>query len=133
MEPKPSYLAYVVFAAIAAAIGVVAFFVVRPSAKGAAATFGTHGVSAALAPSADAPTIQFVKDPQPAPDFQLPGIDGKPVSLSASRGKVTVVNFWATWCGPCKMEIPNLIELQSKYGAQLQIIGIGNDDVPPDD
>ncbi len=133
MPTKPSYLAYIVSAAIALAIGAVAFFAVRPSAKGAAATFGMHGVAAASAPSADAPTIQFVKDPQPAPDFQLPGVDGKPVSVSASRGKVTVVNFWATWCGPCKVEIPNLVALQSKYGAQLQVIGIGNDDVPADD
>jgi len=74
------------------------------------------------------PTIRFVRNPDAAPDFNLSGLDGKPVSLAASRGKVILLNFWATWCGPCRAEIPDLVELQSKYKDRLQIIGLVLDD-----
>ncbi|HEX4380001.1 MAG TPA: TlpA disulfide reductase family protein, partial [Candidatus Acidoferrum sp.] len=74
------------------------------------------------------PVIRFVRNPDLAPDFKLDGIDGKPLSLSASHGKVILLNFWATWCGPCRAEIPDLIELQKKYADKLQIIGLDVDD-----
>lgn len=70
----------------------------------------------------------------PAPDFTLESLDGKSVSLSSLRGKAVVVNFWATWCGPCKIETPWLVELQNQYGAQgLQIVGIAMDDSGKDE
>src|SRR6516225_9656607 len=47
------------------------------------------------------PTIRLVKNPDAAPDFKLAGLDGKPVTLADSKGKVTLLNFWVTWCGPC--------------------------------
>jgi thiol-disulfide isomerase/thioredoxin len=74
------------------------------------------------------PVIRFVRNPDQAPDFKVDDLDGKPLSLSASRGKVILLNFWATWCGPCRAEIPDLIELQKKYGDHLQIIGLDVDD-----
>ena len=74
------------------------------------------------------PTIRFVRNPDPAPDFKLTGLDGKPVALADAHGKVTLVNFWATWCGPCRAEIPDLIELQNKYKGRLQILGLVVDD-----
>ena len=74
------------------------------------------------------PVIRFVRNPDEAPDFKLDDLDGKPLSLSASRGKVILLNFWATWCGPCRAEIPDLIELQKKYADKLQIIGLDVDD-----
>ena len=74
------------------------------------------------------PTIRFVRNPDPAPDFKLSGLDGKPVTLADSRGKVTLLNFWATWCGPCRAEIPDLVELQNKYKDRLQIFGLVVDD-----
>jgi thiol-disulfide isomerase/thioredoxin len=74
------------------------------------------------------PVIRFVRNPDQAPDFKVDDLDGKPLSLSASRGKVVLLNFWATWCGPCRAEIPDLIELQKKYGDHLQIIGLDVDD-----
>ena len=73
-------------------------------------------------------TIRFVRNPDPAPDFKLTGLDGKPVSLADSKGKVVLVNFWATWCGPCRAEIPDLVELQNKYKDRLQILGLVVDD-----
>ena len=74
------------------------------------------------------PVIRFVANPDEAPDFKLDDLNGKPLSLSASRGKVILLNFWATWCGPCRAEIPDLIELQKKYADKLQIIGLDVDD-----
>jgi cytochrome c biogenesis protein CcmG/thiol:disulfide interchange protein DsbE len=78
------------------------------------------------------PTIRFVRNPDPAPDFKLAGLDGKPVTLADSKGKVILLNFWATWCGPCRAEIPDLIELQNKYKDHLQILGLVVDDDDPD-
>jgi thiol-disulfide isomerase/thioredoxin len=72
--------------------------------------------------------IRFVRNPDAAPDFKLDDLDGKPLTLADSHGKVILLNFWATWCGPCREEIPDLIELQRKYKDRLQIIGISVDD-----
>ncbi|HUN60692.1 MAG TPA: TlpA disulfide reductase family protein [Candidatus Sulfotelmatobacter sp.] len=77
-----------------------------------------------LGSEAQLPVIRFVRDPDPAPDFQVKDLDGKDVSLAAHKGQVILLNFWATWCGPCRAEIPGLVELQSKYKDQLQIIGM---------
>jgi thiol-disulfide isomerase/thioredoxin len=79
-------------------------------------------------PQEIANVIRFVRNPDPAPEFTLAGLDGKPVSLAGARGKVILLNFWATWCGPCRAEIPDLIELQTKYKDRLQIIGLTVDE-----
>ena len=61
--------------------------------------------------------------------FTFNDITGKKVSLSSFKGKVILLDFWATWCVPCKQEIPGFIELQKKYGARgLQIVGLSVDD-----
>lgn len=66
-----------------------------------------------------------------APDFSLPDLSGKKLNLSSYRGKVVLLDFWATWCDPCRDEIPHFIDLQNKYGDQgLQIIGVSMDDGP---
>jgi thiol-disulfide isomerase/thioredoxin len=72
--------------------------------------------------------IRFIRDPDPAPEFKLTGLDGKTVSLAGARGKVVLLNFWATWCGPCRTEVPDLVELQTKYKDRLQVIGLVIDD-----
>ncbi|MBI1356495.1 MAG: redoxin domain-containing protein [Acidobacteria bacterium] len=56
--------------------------------------------------------------PKPAPDFTLEAVDGKQVKLSDYKGQVVLLNFWATWCGPCKIEMPWFIEFQRKYKDQ---------------
>ena len=62
-------------------------------------------------------------------NFTLKDMNGKDVRLSDYKGKVILLDFWATWCGPCKIEIPWFVEFQEKYGAQgLQVIGISVDD-----
>ncbi len=77
---------------------------------------------------AQLPVIRFVRDPDPAPEFKLKTLDGKELNLESSRGKVILLNFWATWCGPCREELPGLISLQSRYKDRLQIIGLVVDD-----
>jgi peroxiredoxin len=69
-----------------------------------------------------------------APDFSLEGLDGKTMRLSDLRGKAVLLNFWATWCGPCKIEMPWFVDLQKQYGAQgLQIVGVAMDDASKED
>jgi thiol-disulfide isomerase/thioredoxin len=73
---------------------------------------------------AQLPVIRFVRDPDPAPALQVKEIGGKDLTLGETRGKVVLLNFWATWCGPCREEIPGLIALQKRYADKLQIIGL---------
>jgi len=66
---------------------------------------------------------------KPAPDFALKDLSGNVVHLSDFRGKAVVLNFWATWCGPCKAEMPWFVQLQKQYGPQgLAIVGVSLDD-----
>jgi thiol-disulfide isomerase/thioredoxin len=76
--------------------------------------------------------IRFIRDPDAAPAFAVKGIDGGTVNLAGARGKVVLLNFWATWCGPCRMEVPDLVELQKKYQDRLQVIGLVVDDADED-
>jgi peroxiredoxin len=61
--------------------------------------------------------------------FTLKDMNGRDVALSAYKGKVILLDFWATWCGPCKVEIPGFVDLQARYGKDgLQVIGVSVDD-----
>jgi peroxiredoxin len=69
-----------------------------------------------------------------APDFSLDTLDGKTLRLSDLRGKAVLLNFWATWCGPCKIEMPWFVDLQNQYASQgLQIVGVAMDDGSKED
>ena len=66
-----------------------------------------------------------------APDFSLQDLNGQPLALADYRGKVVLLDFWATWCAPCLDEIPHFVALQNEYREQgLQVIGISMDDGP---
>ena len=68
---------------------------------------------------------------QPAPDFELVALDGHKIKLSDYKGKAVVLNFWATWCAPCKIEIPWFVELEKQYGPQgMEIVGVAMDENP---
>lgn len=96
--------------------------------------YGYH--AARRSPSADTPGNSFsgLAKSAPAPDFTLEALDGKSMRLSDLRGKAVLLNFWATWCAPCKIEMPWFVELQGQYGAEgLQIVGVAMDDSSKDD
>jgi thiol-disulfide isomerase/thioredoxin len=76
-----------------------------------------------------APVVGLAEMLPDAFDFELKDLDGKTVRLSDLKGKAVVLNFWATWCAPCKQEMPWLIDFQKQYGPQgLVILGIAMDD-----
>jgi thiol-disulfide isomerase/thioredoxin len=62
--------------------------------------------------------------------FTLKDMNGVDVKLASFGGKVVIINFWATWCAPCRLEIPSLIELQKKYADDLVVLGVSVDDPP---
>jgi cytochrome c biogenesis protein CcmG/thiol:disulfide interchange protein DsbE len=71
---------------------------------------------------------------KPAPEFVLKDLNGNTVKLSDYRGKAVLLNFWATWCPPCKAEMPWFVDMQKRYAAQgLQIVGVSMDDDGPED
>ena len=86
------------------------------------------GCSSKSAPVGDT-SLQPVADRQPAPDFALKDANGRTVRLSDYRGKVVLLNFWATWCGPCKMEIPWFMELEKEHKSRgFAVLGVSMDE-----
>jgi thiol-disulfide isomerase/thioredoxin len=77
--------------------------------------------------------IEFASNPAPMPPFLVNDLDGEVISTASWHGKVVLLNFWATWCPPCRDEIPELIELSNRYKDRLQIIGVSMDDAPPEE
>jgi thiol-disulfide isomerase/thioredoxin len=97
-----------------------------PASKASAAK------SAARTDDTKQPVIRFVKDPEAAPPLDAKDLVGKAVNKNNWPGKVVLVNFWATWCPPCRVEIPELLELKKEYKDRLEIVGISEDDDPPE-
>jgi thiol-disulfide isomerase/thioredoxin len=72
--------------------------------------------------------IRFASNPEPMPPFLVNDVEGRVLSTAELHGKVVIVNFWATWCPPCREEIPEMIDLANRYKDRLQIIGVSEDD-----
>jgi thiol-disulfide isomerase/thioredoxin len=119
-------------AGVAVAVGVVH---TGPAAvKAAHAAFSTASPASNAPPAPQTPAravIHFASNPQPMPAFLVNDLDGDIVSTAALHGKVVLLNFWATWCPPCRDEIPQLVQLANLYKDRLVIIGVSMDDAPP--
>ncbi len=105
----------------------------RQAQKAAAAA---QGQQLSLAPEAAAPAGPAETGPpspllgKQAPDFELTDTNGKKVSLASYKGRPVLINFWATWCGPCKFEIPWLTSLRTQYAPQgFEILGVSSDQI----
>jgi len=98
-----------------------------------ALAYATHRVDVATrvktkSPASSAVSVESVAG-TPAPDVIFKDLEGKDVPLSSFKGKVVLINFWATWCDPCYIEIPWLIEMQQKYEARgFTVLGISMDE-----
>jgi thiol-disulfide isomerase/thioredoxin len=100
--------------------------------KQAAARSQANQLKAELVAAGDAPLTAFIG--KPAPPFSLQDLNGKKVSLADYKGKAVLINFWATWCGPCKIETPWLIDLRNQYASKgFEILGVSTDDIDPSD
>ena len=85
-------------------------------------------------PAGGAPQYVTPLKGKPAPAFVLEDLNGKKVSLANYKGKAVLINFWATWCAPCKIETPWIIELRNQYASQgFEVLGISADDLNRDD
>lgn len=90
--------------------------------------------TASAQPQESGNVIRLVRNPDHAPEFKLAALDGKPLTLADAHGKVVLLNFWATWCQPCKIEMPWFVDMQKQYGPQgLQVLGVAMDDASPED
>ena len=99
----------------------------------AALVAGMLYVGLHMARRAKGPAPPDVKGQQ-APQFSLKSLDGKTVQLADYKGKAVLLNFWATFCQPCKIEMPWFVDLQNKYGPEgLQVIGVSMDDASETD
>jgi thiol-disulfide isomerase/thioredoxin len=96
--------------------------------------FGYHQARRSASAGGSDGSFSGITISKPAPDFTLESLNGQNIRLSDLRGKAVLLNFWATWCAPCKIEMPWFVELQNEYGAQgLQIVGVAMDDSSKDD
>jgi thiol-disulfide isomerase/thioredoxin len=113
-------------AVVVLALGVGGFMAVRYTRDVSEQLTASTGTATA----SGKPRVRFVKNPKSIPELTMTTLDGKTITSSELAGKVVIYNFWATWCAPCRAEIPDLVKLQNQYKDHLVIIGVLSEDEP---
>ncbi len=108
-------------------VGVALFVVALATADWVARSWRER--PAGPASSATTSSLRVLEPPVPLRQFPATDIDGRDTSSALWRGRFTLVNMWATWCAPCRIEIPDLVALQTAYPDRLRVIGILQDQV----
>lgn len=123
-------IGYIAVAVVAAAAGFGIYqFGIAPHVNTEQTQASTEAAAPSTAPAAE-PEAEASDStlPETLPDFTLPNLEGKPQSIRSWPGKSMIVNFWATWCGPCRREIPLLKKIQAEHGAEgFQLVGVAVD------
>ena len=130
MTPRRALLLVAVIGAVLLTWAAARFarqFDARPDAAAAASN-----ADATAADQGERLALRFFRNPATAPAFKVRDLDGRELSAASLRGKVVILNFWATWCPPCRAEIPDLIALQEKYRDHLVVIGVSEDEGGPE-
>jgi thiol-disulfide isomerase/thioredoxin len=125
-EPEPRLSRKAAWLAMGAVTLALALIWIAPGIEHVDDAADTGGATASGAPGEPEDAAAVGKPARL--DFQLKDMNGVDVKLDSFKGKVILLNFWATWCGPCKAEIPSLVELQEKYADDLVVLGFSVDD-----
>jgi len=132
--PKSRLIPVLAVAALIAALAAVLYGIGKPDSKEAAATAAkcaaSHELSAKLKPLVHGEIAALNLNPAPAslPELDFNGADGLPTSLSAFKGKLVLLNLWATWCVPCRQEMPSLDRLEGDLGSDaFQVVAVNID------
>lgn len=125
-KPKPDYLKWairgVALIGVAAVLYVIAMSAFKPNAGQGGLTNLSDLKRASLS------KLEVPKEPRAAPAAGFTDVDGKPLTIADFKGQVVVVNLWATWCAPCKKEMPTLAKLQAAYATQpVQVLAVSVD------
>ncbi|HVB99645.1 MAG TPA: TlpA disulfide reductase family protein [Candidatus Dormibacteraeota bacterium] len=120
---------WLAIATVAVGIGVVAGKSIPRQSHASLASI-VHAFRKQSAPSSQKQGVllKFVKDPEPVPSFSVRSLTGQTLDPAEWKGKVVILNFWATWCTPCRFEIPELESLQKRFQGSLQVVGLSVDD-----
>lgn len=132
-KPKGGILTWALWGAALVGVAAVVYIIVQASTKTAptqASSPATASAGAKAAESSFAEKLTTPGQPTPAPDYAFYDAAGKPLKVADLKGKVVVMNIWATWCAPCKVEMPTLAKLAKAYeGKPVEVVAVSIDSV----
>ncbi|MDZ4371751.1 MAG: TlpA disulfide reductase family protein [Phenylobacterium sp.] len=129
-KPKAGFLTRILWGVALLGVAAVVYIIAQASSNQTGAAPPTSGASSANAEAGFADKFKRPKQPGPSPDYVFYDDAGKPMTLADLKGKVVVMNIWATWCAPCKVEMPTLATLQGAYRNQpVEVVAVSIDTI----